>query len=112
MCSRDFYGDPDNDAEWDPHADAEWRGLLNGSFHLQNPNLNIDSEESRVSLTRAKDDEDDDDDDDDEGEDEDAGLAALIKLRPAASDSLGNDETDEAIAGPLAGSERTGIHLR
>lgn len=45
-----------------------------------------------------------DSDDEDMDDDQDA-VAALMKLRPAACDSLGHDEDDEA-ARPLIGSER------
>lgn len=49
-----------------------------------------------------------------EGEEEEASINALMKLRPSARDSLGDDETDgeEGSARPLIGTDRASLLSR
>mmetsp|Transcript_137420 Transcript_137420/g.342774 ORF Transcript_137420/g.342774 Transcript_137420/m.342774 type:complete len:374 (+) Transcript_137420:135-1256(+) len=49
----------------------------------------------------------------DDGDDEDeAAVAALMKLRPAACDSVGGEEDDDEVTAPLVGSERASFLSR
>merc|ERR1712194_286493 len=52
------------------------------------------------------------DDSRDEEQAEQAAFAAFMKLRPAARDSVGDDEDQESSARPLVGTERAGLLSR
>jgi len=50
--------------------------------------------------------------DDGDGEEDEAALSALLKLRPALADSLGDEadhDHDDGFAGPLVGNRRMGL---